>query len=152
MNIFGVISPPIIRYSFISIDLSLHYLFKGWWYLHTTEEGPGISRSEGGLQQIKCHFVIFILFISPLNATILFSLCCFQHPPTCVLLFCLFTSLISAPVYAFGHAHFVHFPFENKKLSLHQYWDTSNMHTSSIDWNNIIDSFVNRWDISLVKN
>lgn len=63
-----------VTLSFILSDISLHCLFKGWWYLHTTEEGPGVSRSEGGPQQRKCHFILFILLsISPLWTAILFS-------------------------------------------------------------------------------
>lgn len=55
----GVVGPPTTACRFISSDLSLRCSFKGWWYLHTTEEGPGVSRSEGGPQQSKCHFYPF---------------------------------------------------------------------------------------------
>lgn len=148
MNIFGVISSPIICYSFISIDLSLHYLFKGWWYLHTTEEGPGISRSEGGLQQSKFHF---FFHFHPLQLST-------QHYDPFLL-----PLLLSAPVVCLFPLQFlslfivsvggINMPFNIPILYIFHlrlkscFCLNTGIHptyTSSIDWNNIIESFVNR--------
>lgn len=93
----GVFWLPVTVCSFISSDLSLRCSFKGWWYLHTTEEGPGVSRSEGGPQQSKCHFILFILLsLLLLSTAILFSCCSVQHlPPR--FLFSLLSFLCSLP-------------------------------------------------------
>lgn len=75
---------PTIICSFISYNLSLHCSFEGWWYLHTTEEGPGVSRPEGGPKQSKCQFILFILFLSLLWTAILLCFYLFKHRPPCL--------------------------------------------------------------------